>query len=144
MPTNNLPYKIGSLLRDIRKLTDAQLLDFQLTRHEWLIIAYLVINNYSAAQSKIREYLGIDQSHLTKVLDKLEKREILQKAIAKEDRRIRIVTVHPDSKKIVDNIFKTLNAMNRDIITCLSPKEEVHLFSLLTKVQENLPSYKSS
>lgn len=140
MPSNNLPYQLGTILRDCRKVVDKQLKSYQLTRHEWLTIVFLYLNDYVTPQYSVRDYLGIDNSQLTKVLDKLEHRGIIIKHLSKEDRRVRIITVPEESRSLIDTIYKKIDAMNKTIKNCLSSKEEKQLFSLLARVQQHLQS----
>lgn len=65
---------LGGVVKECRQYLDSQLKDCGLTRYELLVIA-LVMEQQAQymSQSELRDYLGIDDSYLTKVLDKLIK-----------------------------------------------------------------------
>lgn len=138
----NLPYALGSLLRDMRRHNDEQFKSFDLTRYEWLILALLHHNNNQINQNAIKEYVGIDISYLTKVLDKLEEQKYITKEIDPEDRRNRLIKVNPKACPTLRKIYQKLDDFNASILVDLTEKEKLTLFDILGKIHQRVKKAK--
>lgn len=144
MPTDyeaddkNLAYLLGSLVRDMRRHVDNEFKDLDLSRYEWLVLACLKHKNFKASQNHIKCYLGIDDSYLTKVLDRLEAKHIIIKSICQNDRRVRIIKVSPEAEDIVHKACDILENCHLQLVSTLSMQEKETLFTLLNKVKSNI------
>lgn len=134
MDKSHLLFLIGNIRRDTRILTDQLLKAFELTRYEWLVLACLKHAPELATQRYIREYIGIDDSYLTKVLDKLEARGYILKTICPDDRRFRIIRINPKQKNIIKKIFAKLDQVNDIVLKPLLKKEREFLIQSLQKI----------
>lgn len=138
MDKNHLLFLIGNIRRDSRILTDHLLKEFNLTRYEWLVLACLKHAPELSSQRYIREYIGIDDSYLTKVLDKLEARHYIIKTISPKDRRLRLIQVNPKQKKEIKKIFAKLDKINDIVLSALPSKEQKLLIQSLQKIYDSL------
>ncbi|MDF2529276.1 MAG: hypothetical protein K0Q57_156 [Gammaproteobacteria bacterium] len=133
-----LLYVIGNLLQDCKQLLDKKLHSLGLTRHEWLTLLLLKINKGSLSQSDIRAYTGIEDSYLTKVLDKLEKKHFITRKINLNDRRSRLVKLAKASKQLTEEVLNSAMQSNETLLTELNARERRQLFQLLNKIQRPL------
>lgn len=134
----NLTYTIGTILRDTRQTLDKRLKAYDLTRYEWLIIALLHYYQGCVNQTVVREYIGIDDSYLTKVLDKLAEKQIIMKAVSEQDRRARVIKIHPANAHIVQGVYAQLQTFNEHMLSVLTPEERLSLFQMLEKIHNKL------
>lgn len=140
--TQNFPYAIGSLLRDARRHNDEQFKSFGLSRYEWLILAMLHKHDGLINQNAIKEYVGIEISYLTKILDKLEAKEFITKEIDPDDRRNRLIKVNPKACPTLRKIYQKLDDFNNSILTDLNEKEKLALFNALEKIHQRVKQAK--
>lgn len=133
-----LTYTIGSLQRDARQLMDNAMQPYELSRYEWLTMLILKIQNGTASQSILKEYMGIDDSYLSKVLDKLEQKDLIQRAIDPNDRRSRLIEISSNGTSISENIFSSAMKINDSMLCVLSMDEREQLYTLLHKVHDSL------
>ncbi|MDO8953555.1 MAG: MarR family transcriptional regulator [Gammaproteobacteria bacterium] len=129
-----LMYTIDNLQRDARHLLDKKLQHHGLTRYEWMTLALLEVNNGSIVQSELKAYLGIDDSYLSKMLDKLEFKGFVTREVNLNDRRSRLIHSAPTSKKLSAEISHTALEFSESLLKLLSPDERAQLFNLLEKV----------
>lgn len=138
MENDNLLFLIGSIRRDSRQYVDKLLQEFSLTRYEWLVLACLKHAPEVSNQSFIRDYIGIDNSYLTKVLDKLERREYIVKVVSSQDRRSRLIKINPKKKNEIKKIFNILEDFNQLLLSRLSEANKVKLIDSLQKIKATL------
>ncbi len=138
MAIQNLAYTIGTLLRDTRQTLDKRLKAYNLTRYEWLIIALLHYHQGMVTQTAVRDYIGIDDSYLTKVLDKLAEKKIIIKTVSDKDRRARVIKVHPANSDLVQGVYTQLQSFNDQMLSAISPEERYRLFQMLEKIHDKL------
>lgn len=97
-----------------------------------------------AALVEMRAHPGIDQATLAgaiaydkatlgKVIDKLEERGLLTRAISTRDRRARTLTISEKGERLLDTVFPEIEAFQVDILSGLSELERDTLLSLLEK-----------
>ena len=65
----------------------------------------------------VRDYIGIDDSYLTKVLDKLAEKRIIIKAVSDQDRRARVIKIHPANSELVQGVYNQLQSFNDQILS---------------------------
>jgi len=131
-------YLIANLQKDARQILDKKLQKFDLTRYEWLSLLVLENNKDPISQAVIRDYLGVDNSYLTKVLDKLEKKNFIERIIDKKDRRSRLIKPSELSQNLRTEIYQIAFAFNEQLLKPLSQDEKHQLFGLIHKVHSGL------
>lgn len=137
-PQEILGFQLGITLRDLRSEMDKRQKQFKLSRYEWLIVGVLLNADKGCLnQCDIRKYLGIEDSYLTKVLDKLIDKKIIQKVICEQDRRQRILTTHPDAETLIKSIAKEIIEANEHYLRNFSKTERQQLFEFLSRIREN-------
>ena len=133
-----LLYTIGSLQLNARHLLDKKLQRYELTHYEWMTFLLLEANNRSIVQSELKAYLGIDDSYLSKMLDKLELKAFVTRSINQNDRRSRLINLAPSAQQLSSAIFQSASEFNEGLLKVLSPEERTQLFSLLNKVHTGI------
>lgn len=131
-------FVIGRISQQARKLIDQQLKPYNLTRNEWLVLACLKHNNNRTTQTFIKDYIGIDNSNLTKLLDKLIERDYIEKFIDPNDRRNRLIQINKQQQQKIKPIFAVFTAVNLQIMSLLTAAEQKQLSSWLNHIDTTL------
>ncbi len=131
-------YNLSIILHLKRQIVDDTLKPQGFTRSEWQTLAWLYAFDYSCTQQKIQEYLAIDRAHLTRILDRLEKKGMISRKINPLDKRGRIVSVDSKSRKAVEKIYKALVEIDNKLFQKVSLKDKKLFFDVLEKVRLNI------
>ncbi|MCF6776223.1 MarR family transcriptional regulator [Thiotrichales bacterium 19X7-9] len=127
-------FVMGNLFNKVRNHLDKQFKKLGLNRNEWLIIALLRTNPNGLSQKYVKNYLGIEISYLTKVLNSLEEKALIIREIDVSDRRNRIIKKNSNSDIKLKKIFEIIEHLNETILKDVSNDDlsKVHkLFSLI-------------
>lgn len=89
-------------------------------------------------QQKIADIMLKDKNSVVKLVDGLEKKNLVKRVADKEDRRQNLIELTPYAIEIKNNV--TTLAMDAvDLITKDIPKNELHIFiKVLSKMAENM------
>lgn len=131
-------YNISNILRLKRQLVDAILKQDGFTRSEWQTLAWLYVFDHCCSQQQLQEYLAVDRAHLTRILDRLEKKKIITRKMNPLDKRSRIVSVNSRSKQQVEKIYKTLVSIDSKLFHGVDSSTKKIFFDVLEKVNSNV------
>lgn len=110
---------------------------FDITPEQFLILDTLWDDGVQS-QQEIADKIQKDKNSVTKLIDALEKKDLVQRIAFKQDRRLNLIHVTETGKKIKDEVteiaMQATNSIIRDI-----PKEELYTFlRVLTKMSDNM------
>jgi len=89
--------------------------------------------------SQLSEKMGLSNSTVSGIVDRLEKQGLVERTRSVEDRRVVYVNVTSDFKKIAQSHFSQIEAKFQDILNETSPEEIDKIFdglNLLKKLME--------
>lgn len=130
--------EMGKLFYDARNYLDEALEVFQLTRPEWLVLALLRTHSQGISQSFARSYVGVEVSYFSKVLNRLEDKQLIIKSIDPNDKRNRIIQTNPNSSETLNQIFTIIHDLNETILADLSDQEIQGMCQSFNKVERRL------
>lgn len=110
---------------------------FDITPEQFLVLDTLWDDGVQS-QQEIADKIQKDKNSVTKLIDALEKKDLVQRIAFKQDRRLNLIHVTETGKKIKDEVteiaMQATNSIIRDI-----PKEELYTFlRVLTKMSDNM------
>lgn len=108
-----------------------------------LILALLRTHQNKISQRYAKTYLGLETSYFSKVLNSLEEKGFIIRAIDPNDRRNRIISVNPKSSRQIKRIFAILYELNETIQSELTDKQIKDLHQSLAKIGKQLEKYKN-
>lgn len=132
---------LGSVLsktqRKLRNYFQKKLIDesIDITVEQWSVLA--AVNSSKITQSEIAARIGKDKTNVTRMIDLLEKKELIQRLSNPNDRRSYYLGLTNNGKEIVDRIIPIANEVNRIGMLGFSKEEESMLIESLKKVWEN-------
>ena len=110
---------------------------YNLTPEQFLVMD-AIWDEGKMSQQKIADTIFKDKNSVVKLLDGLEKKNLVRRVTNKDDRRQNLIEITPYAKEIQQNV--TDIAMNAvDLIIKDIPKQDLHIFiKVLTKIAENM------
>lgn len=89
-------------------------------------------------QQELSSLLLVSRANITKVIDGLEKRELVTRTSSKEDRRARVIKLTSAGEKLADQLIPIQNKVSTRITAGLSQKERGLLSKLLAKFRKSI------
>jgi DNA-binding MarR family transcriptional regulator len=103
------------------------------SKQELLTLGFLGYNGASR-MGDIASYLGVGQSAVTPLVDRLEAHGLVQRHRGTEDRRVWLVELTPTGSDVVTQEDRVYAQVATEMLTPLSPSEREDLISLLERV----------
>ena len=122
--------------RQLRNYVSELLMKHTLTNIEWAIIGYLYENKKGSSLNELSELLGVEPPFITTTIDKLQKREFVEKLASQLDQRVKIVQLSKKGKQKVLDVEKILSKEMEKILVGVSSEELlIHLKVLETIIR---------
>ena len=133
----SLGFIINRASAAIKKEFNKRLRPYDLTPEQWSILNRLGEQD-GLTQKDIAERTYKDQPNITRILDKLEKKELLKRVDNPEDRRAFLIFLTDKGKGIRESIIPITVQLNEDAATGLTNVEHKQLICLLDRIYESL------
>ena len=76
---------------------------------------------------EIADFLGIENSTISGILERMEKKNLLQRSIDTNDRRFIRIDLTEDSKKLEKPVLKAVEGVNMDVLESFSASDKKKL-----------------
>lgn len=116
-------FAFGSLVKLSRRHIDEMAKPLGLTRNEWLVLAFLKHHADPVTQTEIKNYIGIDNSNLTKLLRKLEDERWLVKKSGIVDKRNKLIALSGKRKRDLAALFEIFDDLDGLLQKAIPAKE---------------------
>ncbi|QWG21473.1 winged helix DNA-binding protein [Bradyrhizobium sediminis] len=128
------PYRLAVLAEEVSR-TVAQLYSgrFDLTRHEWRVLAALAANRQMAAKD-IAGYTTLDKMSVSRAVAALETNAYLTREEDPADRRNKILRLTPAGRALYQKIVPLARARERHILDALTSAERAALDVIMKKL----------
>jgi DNA-binding MarR family transcriptional regulator len=84
--------------------------------------------------SQISDRMLIASATVTATLDLLEHRGWIRRAANPDDRRSTLIEITPDGKSATDQLLPGIRALEKSVLSALTPAERAQLLDLLAKI----------
>ncbi|MBP6944757.1 hypothetical protein KBD61_00140 [Patescibacteria group bacterium] len=144
LPKNVSPatYGLGILqaktYRILKAKTASYLKRFEITTVDWAILGTLFSCSDGMALSTLSEHLGVKSPLITRRTSILVKKHLIQRKVAQDDSRSRIVSLTLQGKKLVPVIEKGLRHDIKSLFAGCSARELISFIRVMAKVAEHL------
>jgi DNA-binding MarR family transcriptional regulator len=128
-------YKTGLLFRDF--IQSAQVHHFNLSAPESGVL-YILSTGSIMNQLNLGQELGIDKATIVKIIDKLERMELVKRMVSAEDRRSKNVKLTPKGKNMIEKVRNFRSKIENDIFASFSREDENHIKRLVPQLLEVL------
>jgi DNA-binding MarR family transcriptional regulator len=112
-----------------------------LTLAQCKVLVY-VANNEGMSQIQLAELTDLEPMTLVRTLDSLESHGCLERRNDPADRRARRLYLLPESKPLVDHIWRLVDQTRREAFAGIPRKQADLMIHLLETIQSNLASLK--
>ena len=118
----------------------AYLKEFNLTPAQFNVL--MVIRHQGStdgmSQVEISKKLIVTASNMTRLLDKLEREKLVQRASHAGDRRVKIIQITEKATKLLDTVWPGYNEKLKQLANHLDPKEQETVSRILVKLVNKL------
>lgn len=131
---NSIVYKTNILLRGKLQST---LKDFDITSEQWITLERLNEKD-GCNQKELSDDIFKEPAAITRTLDILEKKRLIERRKSSNDRREYLVFITSEGKNMLDKTFSNVKSHNDLLKTILNEEETAMLKSLLYKLCKGL------
>ena len=132
-------HKSGLLYRNL--VESCHLLKFGLATSECGIL-YILSAGKVVNQLTLGQELGIDKASIVKIIDKLEKLQLVRRDVDPSDRRSKIVSLTQKGKKTLDKVKSVRNELEDQVFSYFSKEDQNHMRRLVPQLLEVLINVK--
>lgn len=133
--------RIGRIINKLAILnqinTNHRLSDYNVTSNEATVLMCLKRNKDMYQDALVKE-LQIDKSAVTRLLHKMEEKDLIERKQDLNDRRQYIIKMTKKGKQKQELVDDTFNQKDIDLVKNLSSKEQQELRRMLDIIKENL------
>ena len=139
MNQNNLN-DLFSLLTEIRRrnslVMSLKLKEYDITHEQWIVLR-TIENNDFPTQKLIADLTNKGKSTLTRILDQLEQKNLIERRMNDEDRRSIVLTETDKGKSVVHEILPVEEEVRTMMMKGIPEKDIVHVNNVFKKIFEN-------
>lgn len=132
--TNFLIYKLNLLIKNNYQ---KQLKEFDITTEQWQVLKSLYLND-QCNQKELAKICFKDQAALTRILDILEKKELVKREKSQNDRREFLIVLTSEGEELAEKTMALISEEIKRMYSGFTDEEENALKSLLKKLVDNL------
>ena len=83
---------------------------------------------------EIAEYLGIENSTISGILDRMEKKDLIERKIDRDDRRFVYIDLTKTGKELEEPVSKVIETFNEETLSIFTKEEASQLRDMLQKI----------
>ena len=132
---------VGFLTHDVarlmRKRFEQRTAKVGFTRSQWQVLVYLA-NYQGIHQAGLAEIIEVEPITLTRILDKLEARGLVERRQHPTDRRVWLLYLTPAAHPSISLLRKMGEATRNEALVCVGEDDRKRLLEILTLMKSNL------
>ena len=137
--SDNIGFLFGDVSRLIRRTFDQRAKAIGVTRPQWRVLTAL-IRHESISQVALAEMLELDAMTLCRMIDRLEKSELIERRPNPDDRRAWQLFLTPNAKSLIEQLLPIGEELLKGALEGISERDQQKLYALLEQVRGNLSS----
>ena len=136
---------IGMLMSQVDRLCtkkfvqNARKFGMDISQDQWIVIGP-IWKQKGISQKEIAEYCGKDKTSITKIIDTLEKKNLLVRYSDQIDQRIKRVVLSNKGKDLMKNVMPVIEQHRNDLLEGIKSREIETFKVVLKKIYNNLMS----
>ena len=135
--TRSLGFLLGDVSRLVRMRFDQRARDLDLTRAQWRVLAQLR-RREGINQRALADILDIENITLTRHIDRLELKGLVERRSDPKDRRARTLHLKDKTKSVLSEMRSLSEQTREEALTGISPEQAEQLIDTLLKIKENM------
>lgn len=111
-----------------------RLTPFDITPSQYGVLNCLWMNGGTCLPGQIAELLCLETSTVSGILDRMQKKELVDRVINAENRREVLVTVTEKGRALEEPVLKVIEEVNRNVLKDFDEEEKNVLFFMLRQL----------
>ena len=134
---------LGMLIGQVHRLSTKRFVQnshthgLEISLDQWLVLGPIWKNN-GISQKDISEYCGKDKTSVTKIIDTLEKKNLVVRVTDQLDHRVKRVVLSQKGRELFISALPVMAQTRDELRSGISDKEIEALKSILNKIHKNL------
>ncbi|HWW64611.1 MAG TPA: MarR family transcriptional regulator [Sphingomonadaceae bacterium] len=100
----------------------------------WQTLFWLSVVGRTATQRELAQRVGIEESTLARALDRLEKQGFVERAIDKDDRRAKRITLTAAAQPVIDRVNDAASTLRNEILRDVDPDDLATCLKVLSQI----------
>ncbi len=113
-----------------------RLAPYDITPSQYGILNCLWINDGTCLPRQIAELLFLETSTVSGILDRMQKKDLIDRVINPENRREILVMITPKGEALKTPVLKIIDEVNEEVLKDFSPKETEFIRKSLRQIAE--------
>ena len=113
-----------------------RLAPYDITPSQYGILICLWINDGTCLPRQIAELLCLETSTVSGILDRMQKKDLIDRVINPENRREILVMITPKGEALKAPVLKIIDEVNEEVLKDFSPKETEFIRKSLRQIAE--------
>jgi DNA-binding MarR family transcriptional regulator len=134
---DELVFLVEEVPRKLRRLFDASIARFGLTRTQWRALAY-IFRTPGLTQTDLAKCLDLERASVGHVIDQLEKADYVERRAVEGNRRVWTLHLQPKAVSILPSLREEADAIYERLFAAVSADEIATLRRLLGTMSANL------
>lgn len=131
--THCINYLLTTAQRRVFQAMSARLEPYDVTPVQYGVLYYLWETDIHTPR-EIADRLQLENSTISGVLERMEKKNLIERQVSKKDRRYIEVVLTDKGASLKDDVLRTVEQFNDDVMTAFSPEEQDILKKSLEKL----------
>jgi DNA-binding MarR family transcriptional regulator len=132
----DLAFLLADASRKLNDAYDARMKPLGLTRSQWRVVAF-VSRTPGITQTQLANKVELSRMAITGLLDRMQAKDLIERRIAADDRRIKTVHLTRKSNALVARMNQTAQAVLDRVFEGITPLEKKKFGQLLNLVKDN-------
>lgn len=131
-----LPFEIGETAHALRKAFDRRAVGLGVTRAQWKVL-FRLERQPGLRQIELADMLDIEPITLSRIIDRLEEGELVERVADPADRRAWRLHVTARAQPLIEKLRRVADEMTSDAFAGIDPKHIEIARQVLGRVREN-------
>ncbi len=136
----SIGFKINKVANNLNSLFNHMLQPFDIAIEQRVTLE-IIFQEKEATLTKISNTLSKDKTTISRTLRTLEKKELIKKALSKDDKRVSFIVLTKKGEETLKASQDSTRKFREALLSKLDEDERETLFRLLNKVDEGVKDY---
>lgn len=136
-PEQSIGFKYANTFRKISNLFANQLKPYGITPEQWSVL-YQIHLEEGINQKQISVRTDKDQPTITRILDVLDKKQLIQRKADPSDRRAFLIFMTPAVKLLIEDTIPLEVRLNEELIQGVTDEQLQCLHQVMMQIQHNI------
>ena len=129
-------FRLTTAQHTVFQYLSQRLAPYDITPSQYGILNCLWINDGTCLPRQIAELLCLETSTVSGILDRMQKKDLIDRVINPENRREILVMITPKGEALKAPVLKIIDEVNEEVLKDFSPKETEFIRKSLRQIAE--------